>query len=105
MSGKPDHVRQQAEELIEHLNALTGRSYRMVESNIRVVTARLREGATVEQAKAVIAAKVKQWGRDPKMAEYLRPETLFNATKFEQYLGQIGTKAINGHDDGVRFEN
>ncbi len=81
-----------AHELIHYLNAKTGRDYRLVATNVRLVQARLREGATVEQVKAVIDAKVRQWGPDPAMAEYLRPATLFGATKFEQYLGQLNSR-------------
>jgi uncharacterized phage protein (TIGR02220 family) len=49
------------------------------------VRARVRDGFTLDDFKAVIDAKVAQWGEDEKMAEYLRPETLFG-TKFEGYL-------------------
>src|SRR5260363_81394 len=88
-AGKKAALSAAAHELIHYLNAKTGRDYRLVASNVRLVQARLREGATVEQVKAVIDAKVRQWGPDPTMAEYLRPATLFGAMKFEQYLGQL----------------
>lgn len=91
MSGKPDPI--EAKEVIEHLNAATGSSYRPVESNLKLVRDRLKSGATVEQCKAVIDAKVGQWGNDPKMAEYLRPTTLFRASNFEQYLGQLAQQS------------
>jgi hypothetical protein len=58
------------------------------------VRARVRDGFTLEDFKAVIDAKVSQWGDDEKMAEYLRPETLFG-TKFEGYL-QNATKTRGG---------
>ena len=56
---------------------------------MKFVRARLAEGATVDEIKAVIDMKAREWsGTDS--AKYLRPETLFNATKYNQYVGQVG---------------
>jgi uncharacterized phage protein (TIGR02220 family) len=84
------------QEILGHLNARTGSNFRKVDSNVQLVAARLREGATVKQCKAVIDAKVSEWGKDKKFSLYLRPKTLFNATNFEQYLAQIGPTASGG---------
>lgn len=103
LSGKPD--RADAKEVLEHLNAKTGRAYRAVDSNLRLIDARLKSGATAEQCKAVIDAKVGEWGGKPEMEQYLRPETLFGATKFEQYLGQLGgggSQPAGGRFAGVK---
>ena len=51
----------------------------------RLIKARLNEGYTINDFKAVIDKKAEEWKDDPKMAQYLRPETLFG-TKFESYL-------------------
>ena len=51
--------------------------------------ARLRSGATVLQCRQVIAKKAREWQGRADMAVYLRPATLFNATKFEQYVGEL----------------
>ncbi|HEX8894430.1 MAG TPA: conserved phage C-terminal domain-containing protein [Terriglobales bacterium] len=83
-------------EILAHLNALTGSNFRMVESNARLIRARLAEDVTVEQAKAVIDAKVKKWAKDKKMSDYLRPKTLFNATNFEQYLAELPRASPTG---------
>jgi uncharacterized phage protein (TIGR02220 family) len=91
LSGKPDEkagLKAQALEILEYLNANTKRNYRPVDSNVKLIVARLQSGATPLQCREVIFAKCQQWIDDPKMAEYLRPATLFNATKFEQYLGE-----------------
>lgn len=98
LSGKPDVTPNSesnpgeatlAREAIRHLNFRTGAKYREVDANLRLVRARLSEGATLDEIKAVIDAKVAEWsGTDS--AKYLRPETLFNATKYSQYSGQIG---------------
>ncbi|TKI51343.1 hypothetical protein FC752_22060 [Lysinibacillus varians] len=50
--------------------------------------ARLKDGYTLEHFKCVIDTKVKQWLHNPDMNKYLRPDTLFNATKFESYLNE-----------------
>jgi uncharacterized phage protein (TIGR02220 family) len=83
-------------EILAHLNARTGSNFRMVESNARLIRARLAEDVTIEQVKAVIDAKVKQWAKDKKQAIYLRPKTLFNATNFEQYLAALPKQPAAG---------
>jgi uncharacterized phage protein (TIGR02220 family) len=95
LSGKPDESAAQAVEVIEFLNESTKRSYKPVRANISLIAARLKEGATVEDCKAVITDKCGKWGADPTMAEYLRPKTLFNATNFAQYQGELGTRGEN----------
>lgn len=100
LSGKPD-----AMAVLDYLNERAGRNYQPVDSNTKLIAARLKEGATVEQCKAVVDAKVKKWGADPKMEEYLRPKTLFNATNFAQYVGELGTAvrpAIDADPDAWR---
>lgn len=93
MSGKPD-----AAAVIEYLNQKAGRSFKPVPANTKLIAARMREGATVDQLKAVVDAKVGDWLHDPKMCEYLRPATLFNAEKFGQYAGALGSSnaPVNG---------
>lgn len=76
-----------AEEIVTFLNSVTGSSYRSTTDKTRkLIAARLTEGFTIDDFKAVITKKAKEWqGTD--MAQYLRPETLFG-TKFEGYLNQ-----------------
>ena len=77
----PDPV----DEVIDYLNSRTGRSYKHCESNRRFIRARLAEGYTIQDCKDVIDKKCVEWmGKD--MEKYLRPETLFNATKFQNYV-------------------
>lgn len=91
--GLAPDFRGQAASVLAYLNETTGRDYRPVEANIGLIAARLKEGASVEDCKAVISRKCAEWsGGD--MAQYLRPATLFNATKFAQYQGEVGTQRI-----------
>jgi uncharacterized phage protein (TIGR02220 family) len=81
-------LKSQAMEILKFLNEKTGRAYRPVEVNLKLIIARLKSGATVMACRQVIAKKTREWNGNVKMDEYLRPATLFNATKFEQYLGE-----------------
>lgn len=74
--------------IIEYLNQKTGKSYRASSANSKShIKARWNEGFRLEDFKAVIDAKVKDWAKDPKMDKYLRPQTLFGS-KFEAYLNE-----------------
>lgn len=81
-------LRAHARTILTFLNEKAGRSFRPVDATLRPIEARLRAGATVEDCRGVVARKVRDWRGDPKMVKFLRPETLFNATKFESYLGE-----------------
>lgn len=87
-SAKQAH-REDAKALLEYLNEVTGRNYQPVDANLNLIVARMREGATFEQIGAVIKDKAEQWLGSEEMVKYLRPATLFNATKFAQYLGEL----------------
>ncbi len=97
LSGKPDdaqflrnkEIKKQAIEVIEFLNEKTGKKYRISETNLKFIIGRLKSGATVSNCRMIIAKKYREWKDDPKMIDYVRPATLFNATKFEQYLGEL----------------
>ncbi len=103
MSGKPDA----AAEIIEYLNERAGKHFRCVKATVSQINARLRE-ASVQEIRAVIDDRVRAWGRDEKMAEYLRPATLFAASNFANYLGNLGadkpaTIEQPGYFQGVRI--
>lgn len=78
-------------EVISYLNEKAGTNFRMVDSNSKLIMARIKEGASLDDLKSVIDLKVKDWiGKEE--SKYLRPETLFNATKFNSYLGLVGVQ-------------
>lgn len=73
-------------EIIEYLNKVTGRKFNTKSNaNRKFIKARLKDGYTVQDCKGVINTMNMKWGRDGKMRVYLRPETLFNETKFQTY--------------------
>lgn len=73
--------------IIDYLNSATSSNYRyQSKSTQRLIKARLNDGFTVDDFKAVIDKKVAEW-KGTEMEKYIRPETLFG-TKFESYLNQ-----------------
>ncbi len=80
-----------AKRILAYLNERTKRQFQPVEASLKFIRARLREGATEDLLRRVIDRKVDEWMTDPEKSQYLRPETLFNATKFASYAGQLET--------------
>ena len=75
-------------EILDYMNQVCGTHYKPTTKKTQtLIKARVKEGFTVDDFKTVIDKKFQQWHKDPKMVEYLRPETLFG-TKFEGYLNQ-----------------
>ena len=75
-------------EIVDYLNQKTGKHFRKsIANTTRAINARIKEGFTVDDFKEVIDKKVIEWGKDERMKQYLRPQTLFG-TKFESYLNQ-----------------
>lgn len=86
--------------VVGYLNEICKTNYRATSAATqRLIKARLHEGFTVEDFKAVIRTKHAEWANDAKMSKFLRPETLFG-TKFESYLNQCaeshGTSILDG---------
>ena len=80
-------------DIIEHLNRTTGSKFQPVGANEKLISARLKEGLSVQTLKAIATKKHAEWGKDAKMAQYLRPATLYGAEKCHQYAGQLGIES------------
>lgn len=95
-SGKPDNTAKEhiaiAKKVIEYLNVTASKKFRPVDTNMKFITARLKEGHSENDLMWVIDRKVDEWLTDPSMNKYLRPATLFNAEKFNQYIGEKGVE-------------
>ena len=91
LDTKPDFNRT-ARAVLQFLNDKTGKNFQPVAANLRLIMARLREGATESDLRAVIARKCREWKDDAKMWSYTRPGTLFNAEKFAQYRGELDVR-------------
>ena len=83
----------EVKEVVEYLNLKANRNYRPGTTKTKsLISARLKD-YTVEDLKAVIDFKVGEWLENEKMNKYLRPETLFNETKFENYINELPSQA------------
>lgn len=77
-----------------HLNRATPHNFRWLNPNdkptahAQAVRAVLKKGYSVDDCKQVIDTKVRQWANDDRMAQFLRPSTLFRLSNFEQYLDE-----------------
>lgn len=97
LSGKPNESI-----VISYLNEKTGSNYQPVESNLKLIRARFKEGRTPDELCDVIDRQVLLWKDDLKMQKYLRPATLFNAEKFNSYFGQLGQEIDRGNGNGQK---
>lgn len=76
--------------IIDYLNKKTGKSFSFkIKETRRLINARWNQGFRLDDFKRVIDIKTSKWLTDPKMVDYLRPQTLFG-TKFESYLNERG---------------
>lgn len=75
--------------IIDYLNKATGKSFRNVETNKKLIRARWHEGNRLDNFKKVIDIKVIDAGNPDSYfdGKYLQPSTLFG-NKFDQYLNQ-----------------
>ena len=75
-------------ECLNYLNEKSKRNYKPVKVNLDFIKARLKEGYSKDEIYHVIDVKVSEWINDDFMNKFLRPATLFNATKFSQYVAE-----------------
>jgi len=90
------------QKIISYLNNKTNKNFRYTSKETqRLIRARINQGFTFADFQAVIDKKSEKWLTDPKMMDYLRPQTLFG-TKFESYLNeceaQKTTKTLTGRE-------
>ena len=85
-------------EIIDYLNIKTGKSFSpKTDATMKFISGRWAEGKTLEDFKQVIDTKCSEWvgkkDREGKSLEnFLRPNTLFSPTNFENYLNQVSEK-------------
>ena len=76
-----------AKKVLSEMNSILGSKYKhSTKSHMQNIQARLSEGHKVDDLISVVKSKYVEWGADPKMAQYLRPQTLFQTGKFNGYL-------------------
>lgn len=77
--------------VLAKLSAVSGIQLRGAQAHVRLILARLREGITELELRAVVAYCGEEWKSDPKMQRYLRPETLFGPETIARYLDPART--------------
>ena len=75
------------DEIIEYLNQVTGRNYKVSQKAKQCIKARWEEKFLLEDFKQVINNMSAKWLSDPDMNRFLRPETLFS-NKMNGYLNE-----------------
>lgn len=79
-------------EIIDYLNSRVNARYRWQTKYIQeYINARLKEGFTIEDFKTVIDKKCEEW-LGTEMEKFLRPQTLFAPSHFQEYLYQLSVR-------------
>jgi len=96
-----DKKEKEIKTIVGYLNSVIGSSYRDTKvDTVKHINARFNEGYSLEDFRAVIDKKAKDWIGDPKMSRYLRPITLFGS-KFENYLQESTTDVYSPYDSTI----
>jgi uncharacterized phage protein (TIGR02220 family) len=96
---KVDLRKEEVVRIITYLNKKTGKSYRpSTASYATMILARMGEGFEPEDFKTVIDNQCREWiGTEHE--QYIRPQTLFQASKFDGYLQNTGKTSTKGYYD------
>ena len=76
-------------EILNYLNELAGKRFKRIKSNINPISARLKDGYTLEELKEIIQVKTLEWKNNEVMNTHLCPTTLFRPSNTDKYLNQI----------------
>ena len=79
--------REIAKKVLEYLNQKAGKNFKPVDSNISMINARLEEGYKYEDFVKVVDVKYSEW-KYTDYEKYIRPNTLFCKSHFDNYLNQ-----------------
>ncbi|EKK5546072.1 conserved phage C-terminal domain-containing protein [Enterobacter hormaechei] len=99
VAAQPDGdvlITDQAKQVLTHLNQVTSSRYQFSTTSLQNIRARIGEGFTVEELSLVVDYCNAKWSDDLTMAAYLRPQTLFQPTKFPGYLKSANSWANAG---------
>lgn len=91
-NGKPStqQLRAEAVGILRFLNEKAGKNYQPVPANVDLIVGLLKQGATPDDMRAVIAKKCREWKGKPDVEQYLRPATLFGPKNFwAKYQGEL----------------
>ena len=97
-------ITDQAKQVLTHLNQVTSSRYQVSTTSLQNIRARIGEGFTVEELSLVVDYCNAKWSEDLTMSAYLRPQTLFQPTKFPGYLKSAKSWANAGRPPRVNGE-
>ncbi|UAN14706.1 conserved phage C-terminal domain-containing protein [Enterobacter asburiae] len=107
VASQPDgdvFITDQAKQVLTHLNQVTSSRYQVSTTSLQNIRARIGEGYTVEELSLVVDYCNAKWSEDLTMSAYLRPQTLFQPTKFPGYLKSAKSWAKAGCPPRVNGE-
>jgi uncharacterized phage protein (TIGR02220 family) len=88
--------------IINKFNELTGKRYSAkTEETRKLISGRLNDGRTEEEIMAVVNHKHQQWKDDPRMRDYVRPNTIFRPGNFDNYINEIPQNIVKAASDGT----
>ncbi|HCM9734752.1 conserved phage C-terminal domain-containing protein [Enterobacter kobei] len=97
-------ITDQAKQVLTHLNHVTSSRYQVSTTSLQNIRARIGEGYTVEELSLVVDYCNAKWSEDLTMSAYLRPQTLFQPSKFPGYLKSANSWAKAGRPRRVNGE-
>jgi len=85
-----------ADEILDHFQATAGKTFRHVEGNREHIRARINDGCSVDDLKAIIEHKTNEW-METKFEGKIRPITLFGRQSlFDGYLNAAVKWVVSG---------
>lgn len=104
-AGKPAISPVAFEAIVQDLNSKTGKEYKHTSKQTRnLIQTRWNDGFRQDDFFKVHSNMAAKWLTDPKMQQYLRPETLYG-TKFESYLNTQVTMSDQGTVSKITEKN
>jgi len=107
VASQPDRevvITDQAKQALVHLNQVTNSRYQVSTTSLQNIRARIGEGFTVAELMLVVDYCNAKWADDLKMSDYLRPQTLFQPSKFPGYLKSANSWQNAGRPQRVNGE-
>ncbi|MGA4525623.1 conserved phage C-terminal domain-containing protein [Enterobacter ludwigii] len=107
VASQPDRevlITDQAKQVLVHLNQVTNSRYQICTTSLQNIRARIGEGFSVEELSLVVDYCNAKWSEDLTMSAYLRPQTLFQPSKFQGYLKSAKSWAKAGRPPRVNGE-
>lgn len=83
--GEKAELKESACRVIDHLNRVTGKSYRHSKTAMSPIMARLKDGYDEGTLIKIVDTMSAKWMGDANMEQYLQPSTLFRPTNCENY--------------------